>query len=126
MGQPYSMDLRDPVVAAVQQEGLSRREAAARFGVAESTAIHWPKRMETMGSVAPSKLGGYRPKKIVNRRTRGQLLFKRVAAPCPAVSQRNRIEFRTKSTICALRSRTALFSASLRLKMRLSVWMLAK
>lgn len=65
MGRPYSMDLRDRVVAAVREEGLSRRQAAARFGVAESTAVHWLKRVETTGSVAPGKIGGHRPKKIV-------------------------------------------------------------
>ena len=65
MGRPYSMDLRDRVVRAVQEEGLSRRQAAARFGVAESTAVHWLKRVETTGTVAPGKIGGHRPKTIV-------------------------------------------------------------
>jgi putative transposase len=59
------MDLRNRVVGAVQEEGLSRRQAAARFGVAESTAIHWLKRVETTGTVAPGKIGGHRPKKII-------------------------------------------------------------
>src|SRR4051794_25013654 len=36
----YSMDLRERVVAAVADEGLSRRQAAARFGVSDSTAIN--------------------------------------------------------------------------------------
>ena len=40
MGRAYSMDLRERVVAAVAQEGLSRRQAAARFGVSDSTAIN--------------------------------------------------------------------------------------
>ena len=65
MGRPYSMDLRDRVVGAVREKGLSRRQAAARFGVAESTAVHWLKRVETTGSVAPGKIGGHRPKKII-------------------------------------------------------------
>lgn len=64
MGRPYSMDLRDRVVASVRDEGLSRRQAAARFGVAESTAINWLKRVETTGSVAPGQIGGYKPRKI--------------------------------------------------------------
>ena len=37
----YSMDLRERVVAAVKVEGLSRRAAAARFGVSYSAAIEW-------------------------------------------------------------------------------------
>ena len=41
MTRPYSLDLRERVVAAVEKEGLSRNRAAARFGVAVSTAVHW-------------------------------------------------------------------------------------
>ncbi len=61
MPRPYSMDLRERVVAAVNEEGLSRHEAAARFGVAVSTAVHWLKRANTTGSVAPKRVGGYKP-----------------------------------------------------------------
>jgi len=58
------MDLRERVVAAVAQEGLSRRQAAARFGVSDSTAINWLKRVATKGSVAPGQIGGHKPRKI--------------------------------------------------------------
>ena len=44
MGKPYSLDLRDRVVVAVEHEGMSRRQAAARFGVSYSVAIAWVKR----------------------------------------------------------------------------------
>jgi putative transposase len=64
MGRPYSMDLRERVVSAVKDEGLSRHDAAARFGVAISTAINWVKRFEERGSAAPDKMGGRKPKKI--------------------------------------------------------------
>ena len=64
MTRPYSLDLRDRVVAAVETEGLSRHQAAARFGVAVSTAVHWVRRFRTTGSVAPSKIGGYKPKTL--------------------------------------------------------------
>ena len=60
MTRPYSMDLRDRVVAAVEQEGLSRHQAAARFGIAVSTAVHWIRRYRTTGSVAPHKVGGHK------------------------------------------------------------------
>jgi putative transposase len=60
MTRPYSMDLRDRVVAAVEEQGLSRNQAAARFGVAVSTAIHWVRRYRANGSAAPSKIGGYK------------------------------------------------------------------
>jgi transposase len=64
MTKPYSLDLRDRVVAAVEEDGLSRNQAAARFGVAVSTAVHWVRRYRTTGSVAPSKIGGYKPKTL--------------------------------------------------------------
>lgn len=60
----YSMDLRERVVAAVKVEGLSRRAAAARFGISYSAAIEWLKRVDETGSMAPLKVGGYKPKKI--------------------------------------------------------------
>src|SRR3954467_9630958 len=60
----YSMDLRERVVAAVKVEGLSRRAAAARFGVSYSAAIEWLKRVEQTGSVEPRQVGGYKPRKI--------------------------------------------------------------
>jgi transposase len=64
MGKPYSVDLRERVVAAVEQDGLSRHQAAERFGVSISTAIGWVRRFRETGSVAPSKIGGYKPKAI--------------------------------------------------------------
>jgi putative transposase len=60
MTKPYSMDLRERVVAAVLAEGLTRHAAAARFGIAVSSAIKWVARYERTGSVAPSKIGGYK------------------------------------------------------------------
>ena len=64
MTRPYSNDLRDRVVAAVENEGLSRHQAAARFGIAVSTAVHWVRRYRSTGSVSPSKIGGYKPKTL--------------------------------------------------------------
>jgi putative transposase len=64
MARPYSMDLRDRVVRAVEVEGLSRRAAAARFGLGVSTAIKWLQRVRATGSARPGKMGGHKPKKI--------------------------------------------------------------
>ena len=64
MGKPYSVDLRERVVAAVEREGMSRRAAAARFGVSYSAAIGWVKRHRTTGSLEPGQMGGHKPKKI--------------------------------------------------------------
>jgi putative transposase len=66
MAKPYSMDLRERVVAATGR-GLSCRQAAKRFGVAASTAIGWVKRVRTTGSAAPGKMGGWRRGKIAGQ-----------------------------------------------------------
>lgn len=59
----YSQDLRDRVIDAVAREGMSRRAAAARFGVSESSAIKWVQRFEQKGTRKASRMGGYvRPK----------------------------------------------------------------
>jgi putative transposase len=64
MGRPYSLDLRERVVASVEEAGMSRRQAAARFGVGVSTVIVWVRRFRQTGSAAPGKMGGYKPKAI--------------------------------------------------------------
>lgn len=64
MARAYSLDLRERVVAAVTAEGMSRRRAAVRFGVAISTAVKWVERHQRTGSAAPGKIGGHKPKKI--------------------------------------------------------------
>jgi len=64
MAKPYSMDLRERVVAAVEEEGPSRNEAAARFGIGISTAINWLQRFKDTGSVAPGQMGGHKPRTI--------------------------------------------------------------
>src|SRR5271168_1792736 len=64
MAKPYSMDLRERVVVAVEGDGLSRNEAAARFGIGISTAINWGRRFKDRGSVGPGQLGGHKPKAI--------------------------------------------------------------
>jgi transposase len=52
------------VVSAVEGGGLSRHEAARRFGVAVSTAIKWVQRLRQTGSVAPGQIGGHKPRAI--------------------------------------------------------------
>ena len=54
-----SMDIREKVMKAIAG-GMSRRQAAARFDIGPATAVRWAKRVETSGSVAPSKMGGDR------------------------------------------------------------------
>jgi putative transposase len=64
MAAPFSIDLRARLVDAVVREGMSRRAAAARFGVGVSTAIDWVARFHATGSVEPGQMGGHRPKKL--------------------------------------------------------------
>jgi putative transposase len=64
MSKPYSMDLRERVVAAVETGGMSRRQAAAHFGVSYSAAIAWVDRLRKTGSLEPSQIGGYKPRTI--------------------------------------------------------------
>ena len=59
MTRPYSMDLRERVVAAVDG-GQSRRSVARLFRLGEATVIRWAKRHITTGSVAAKPMGGIR------------------------------------------------------------------
>src|SRR5260370_32456337 len=67
MAKPYSVDLRERVVAAVEKGGLSRREAASQFGVGVSTAIAWVRRFPGTGGGAPGGMGGRKPQAIRGR-----------------------------------------------------------
>lgn len=59
MARPYSLDLRERVVAAVVS-GQSCRFVAARFGVSVSSVVKWWQRLRATGSPAPGKMGGHR------------------------------------------------------------------
>src|SRR6267142_332992 len=56
MGKPYSMDLRQRVVAAIEG-GLSTRQAAARFAIGIATAGTWARLKRATGAVRPAKQG---------------------------------------------------------------------
>lgn len=57
MAKALSEDLRQGVVEAVDG-GMSRRAAAARFGVGISSAIRWVALHRRTGGVSPGKPGG--------------------------------------------------------------------
>src|SRR6516225_7396575 len=65
MAKSYSKDLRERVVEAVEREGMSRRGAAARFGVGIKTAIDWVRQYRETGRLSALRRGGRRPKKLV-------------------------------------------------------------
>jgi transposase len=57
MARPYSRDLRDRVVAAVEG-GMSCRRAAKLFNLGISTVINWVRRFRQTGSAAAKPMGG--------------------------------------------------------------------
>jgi len=57
MGHALSMDLRSRLLTAIDG-GMSCRAAAARFGVAPSTAIRWEAQRRQTGNYAPKPQGG--------------------------------------------------------------------
>lgn len=59
MGKGLSEVLRSRVIAAVEG-GVSRRAAAARFGVSASSAIRWVREWRQTGRKAPRQQGGDR------------------------------------------------------------------
>ena len=60
MPKPYSQDLRDRVIDAVERGAMSRRAAARRYEISESVAIKWLERLERDGSREPVGHGGHR------------------------------------------------------------------
>lgn len=68
MPKPYSQDLRDRVIEAVVNGGMSRRAAARRYGVSESIAVKWLERVERQGSREPAGHGGHRASKLMPHR----------------------------------------------------------
>jgi len=67
MAKPYSEDLRERVVGAVEG-GLSRRQAAAAFDVGISTVINWVRRFRETGSVAAKPMGGDHRSRLMQER----------------------------------------------------------
>jgi transposase len=59
MTRPYSLDLRQRVVDAVEA-GASRRATAGRFEVSTSFVIKLMQRFKRTGSVEPDRYGGWK------------------------------------------------------------------
>ena len=65
MPKPYSQDLRDRVIDAVERGKMSRRAAGRHYEVSESVAIKWLERVERHGSREPAGHGGHRASKLM-------------------------------------------------------------
>jgi transposase len=63
MARPYSLDLRERVVAAVMA-GDSCRSVSAAFRVSVASVVKWSQRFRATGSVAARRMGGYRPRTL--------------------------------------------------------------
>jgi transposase len=61
--KPYSQDLRERVVKAVD-EGLSRSEIVHLFGVSEATIKRYLRLRRETGNLAPKPIPGYPPRKL--------------------------------------------------------------
>ncbi len=65
MSKALSLDLRQRVVAAVRDEGLSHRAAAARFRVSAASISRWRALERQSGDLRPGPLGGDRRSRTV-------------------------------------------------------------
>jgi transposase len=63
MGKPYSEDLRERIVGAVEA-GHSRRAAARMFDVSASCAVKLVRRWRETGSVKPGRMGAPKRSKL--------------------------------------------------------------
>jgi putative transposase len=72
MVKPYSQDLRERVIAAVEDGELSRREAARRYRVSIASAVKWLQQYRRSGRLKARPMGGDR--RSVLKPVRGWLL----------------------------------------------------
>jgi transposase len=67
MARPYSLDLRERVVASVAH-GQPCREVAELFDVSVASVVKWSQRARATGSAAAKPMGGKRPYLLENER----------------------------------------------------------
>jgi len=67
MVRPYSLDLRERVVAAVAS-GQSCRDVAETFGVSVASVVKWSQRLRRTGTAAAKPMGGKRPVLLAGQR----------------------------------------------------------
>ena len=74
MTRPYSLDLRERMVRAVEG-GASRRATAAKFDVSPSCVIKLLQRWRQKGSLAPEPVSGGRRAKLADHAERVEALL---------------------------------------------------
>lgn len=85
MPAPASEDLRQRVVRAYLQGGLTYRQVAERFSVGEASVSRWLRRKRESGSVSPRGHGGGRERKLGGER---EPLVKRLVLEHPDWTER--------------------------------------
>ena len=65
--KPHSQDLRDRAIAAVEEEGLSRRAAAKRYRLSDASLVRWVQ-AHRRGRRGPLPQGGDRRSKLPGHR----------------------------------------------------------
>lgn len=76
MARAYSLDLRERVVAAVE-DGSPCRAVADTFGISPASVVKWSQRFRASGTAAAKPMGGKRPFALASQR---DWLLARVAA----------------------------------------------
>jgi transposase len=67
MPKPYSLDLRQKVIDAIELDGMKKSEASAVFGISRNTIDLWLKRKAATGGLAPAAgSSAPRPRKITD------------------------------------------------------------
>ena len=95
MARPYSQDLRERVVAAVEG-GVSRNQAAKLFKVAVSTVIDWVNAWRGEGRLRPKPMGGDHSSRLTAQR---EWLLERIAAAPDLTLEEIRAELRERGKI---------------------------
>ena len=67
MARPYSLDLRERVVASILA-GASCRQVATTYKVSVASVVKWSQRFRRSGSVAAKRMGGHRPRSLASER----------------------------------------------------------
>jgi len=67
MTAPYSVDLRERALAR-KEAGETNREIVAALRISPSCVSKWTKRRRETGSLAPARIGGYKPRTLSGER----------------------------------------------------------
>ncbi len=103
MTRPYSMDLRERVVAAVEAD-QSCHAVAKLFNLGAATVVRWVDRQRTSGACAPKPMGGIRHAVLLPEH---DWLLARIAAVPDATVRGLRAELAERGTKVQQRRRLA-------------------